>query len=75
MDKFEIKFNSLEELENRITHIQSLIHTLYEEKKRQEEEITREIERLQAEESILRNLYNYWRGKYSYVEGVKKNMW
>lgn len=75
MDKFEIKFNSLEELENRITHIQSLIHTLYEEKKRQEEEITREIERLQAEESILRNLYNYWRGKYNYVEGVKKNMW
>lgn len=59
MDKFEIKFNSLEELENRITHIQSLIHTLYEEKKRQEEEITQEIERLQAEESILRNLYNY----------------
>ncbi len=75
MDKFEIKFNSLEELENRITHIQSLIHTLYEEKKRQEEEITQEIERLQAEESILRNLYNYWRGKYNYVEGVKKNMW
>lgn len=62
MDKFEIKFNSLEELENRRTHIQSLIHTLYEEKKRQEE-------------SILRNLYNYWRGKYNYVEGVKKNMW
>lgn len=63
----KIEFNSLDEVSERIQHIQEMIKTLKSERERQLKEIEKQIEKLEAEESILRNLFNYWKENYQFV--------